>query len=221
MIDFDSIKIVNRLRYNNNKKGELFGRYISTESGISPISLPGDLGGEYVATGLEHTEFSAPSYAPSIHAKMTEKRFLKLETAIHEFSAAKKYGPDDAKIGIISWGSTFGAVLEAIDIAKDQGYIIQALYPRTVFPFPSQWINDFLKDKEILLIVERNYSAQFANTIVYRCTCMNKDLKIYNFKKYDGDLLTSKEIFNKIEEIIKSQALKYISKKYGIEISHC
>lgn len=220
-IDFDSIKIVERLRYKykEESKEDLFNRYLSTNTGISPVSIPGDFGGEYVATGLEHTEYSAPSNAPKIHAQMTEKRFKKLETAVNDFSVAKKYGSDGAKIGIISWGSTSGAVLEAIDMASEHGYMVQALYPRTVYPFPNNWINDFLVNKEILLIVERNYSAQFANTIVYRCTCMNKDLKIYNFMKYDGELFTSQEVFDKIDEIVKSQALKFINGKYGITIA--
>ena len=219
MINFDELEIIDREKYSKIKGGEPFSRYNLTTTGISPVSLPGDEGGAYIATGLEHTETSTPSYSPAVHAKMTEKRFKKLDTAVHDFRVAKKYGPDDAKIGIISWGSTSGSVLEAIDMAKDHGYVIQALYPRTVYPFPNDWINDFLKNKEILIIIERNYSAQFANTIVYRCTCMNKDLKIYNYMKYDGEMLTSQDIFNKVDEVIKSQALKYLSNKYGISLN--
>lgn len=211
MIDLDSITRIDRLKYNrlDNACSDKYSRYMNTLSGISPMSSPGDKGGAYIATGLEHTEQNAPSYAPDIHAKMTEKRFRKLETAIHEFSAAKRYGEDNARIGIISWGSTSGAVLETIDMAKERGYNIQALYPRTVFPFPNEWINNFIKDKDILLIIEGNYSAQFANTIVYRCTCMNEHIKIYNFLKYNGEPFSSTEIMNKIEEIIKEQYMKY------------
>ena len=149
---------------------------------------------------------------------MTEKRFKKLETATHDFRAAKKYGPDDAKIGIIGWGSTSAPVLEAIDMAAENGYSIQALYPRTVYPFPNKWINDFIEDKEILIILERNYSAQFANTIVYRCTCMNKDLKIYNFQKYNGEPFTSREIYNKIELVIRGQSLKFTVHQHGTSL---
>ena len=194
-IDFDNLEIVDRLKYSHSENKQ-FCRYSLTNNGISPVSIPGEHGGEYVATGLEHTEVCSPSLSPAIHEKMTQKRFKKLSTAVNDFKIAKKYGPDEAKIGIIGWGSTSGAVLEAIDMAKEEGYIIQALYPRTVYPFPNKWINIFLENKEILLIVERNYSAQFANTIVYRCTCMNKDLKIYNLMKYNGEIFTSREIFN-------------------------
>jgi len=218
MIDLDSIEIIDRLKPGNIQAGEKFSRYSLTYSGISPVTSPGDKGGAYIATGLEHNESSIPSSSAEIHARMTEKRFRKLDTAIQQFTPAKKYGPDDAKIGIISWGSTSGPVLEAIDMALDCGYSVQALYPRTVYPFPNNWINDFIDDKEILIIIERNYSAQFANTIVYRCTCLKKDLKIYNFMKYNGEPFTTKEIFDKLEETIKGQYLKFTTHTHGITL---
>lgn len=218
MIDLDNIDIVNRLKPSKLETEKPFSRYSLTYTGVSPMTSPGDPGGEYIATGLEHNENSVPSSSAEIHSAMTAKRFKKLDTAIQEFIPAKKYGSSDARIGIISWGSTSGPVLEAIDMAKEHGYSVQALYPRTVYPFPNKWINDFLVNKEILLIVERNYSAQFANTIVYRCTCMNKDLKIHNFLKYNGEPYTSKEIFDKIDQIIKGQYLRFTTHQHGISV---
>lgn len=210
MFNLEEIEIIDRLKQETlNSESESFFRYKKTCTGISPMTSPGEKGGTYIATGLEHTENSAPSSKPEVHAAMTEKRFKKLETAQTEFLSARKYGSDDAKFGIISWGSTSGPVLEAIDMADKQGYKIQALYPRIIYPFPTKWINDFLENKDILLIVERNYSGQFANTIVHRCTCMNKNIQIHNLMKYDGEPLTIKEITDKIDGIIKSQYLKF------------
>ena len=218
MINIDEIEVINRLKPEKTHKNIPYSRYAITDSGISPMTTPGEEGGTYIATGLEHSENSAPSSKPEVHAAMTEKRFKKLDTAIHDFLAAKKYGDDDARFGIISWGSTSGAVLEAIDQADKLGYKIQALYPRTVYPFPSEWINDFLRNKDIVLIVERNYSAQFANTIVYRCTCLNKNLQIHNLMKYNGEPFTTNEILSKIEQIIKGQYLKFTTHQPGLKI---
>lgn len=219
MINLEEIEIVNRLKPDdiliNSKQ---YSRYKITHSGISPMPSPGDEKTNYIATGLEHSENSLPSSKPEIHALMTEKRFKKLDTAVHDFLAAKKYGDDNARFGIISWGSTSGAVLEAIDQADKLGYKIQALYPRTVYPFPSDWINDFLRNKDILLIVERNYTAQFANTIVYRCTCLNKNLQIYNLMKYNGEPFTTNEILAKIDHIIKGQYLRFTTHQPGLKI---
>ena len=216
MFDVNDIKVVNRLKPEDFKdNSNVFSRYTKTYTGISPMTTPGEKGGAYIATGLEHTENSSPSSKPQIHAAMTEKRFKKLETAQTEFDFAQKYGDDDARFGIISWGSTSGPVLEAIDMADKQGYKIQALYPRIIYPFPTKWINDFLFNKDILLIVERNYCGQFANTIVYRCTCMNKNLQIHNLMKYNGEPFKTKEIYDKIDQIIKGQYLKFTTHQQG------
>ncbi len=208
LIDIDNLKIVNRTKP-SLKEGDVYKRYEDTASGISPITNPGDLYGEHVVTGLEHTEENAPTPSPAVHRQMTEKRFRKLETAAGEFSKAKTYGVEGASIGIISWGSTSGAVFEAIDMAKERGIEVQALYPRTLYPLPTDWIKDFVKDKEVIIVVEANYNAQFKSTIVERCTHINKGTEVLEFLKYDGTPFTPEEI---IEEIIKVDKLQCAKK---------
>ncbi len=208
LIDIDNLKIVNRTKP-SLKEGDVYKRYEDTASGISPITNPGDLYGEHVVTGLEHTEENAPTPSPAVHRQMTEKRFRKLETAAGEFSKAKTYGVEGASIGIISWGSTSGAVFEAIDMAKERGIEVQALYPRTLYPLPTDWIKDFVKDKEVIIVVEANYNAQFKSTIVERCTHINKGTEVLEFLKYDGTPFTPEEI---IEEIIKVDKLQRAKK---------
>lgn len=200
LIDFDSLKIENRLKPVLNQDS-VYNRYENTTDGISPVSAPGDLFGQYVATGLEHTESNAPTPAPSVHQTMTEKRFKKLETAAGQFSKAKTYGDDDSSIGIISWGSTSGAVFEAIDRAKNEGIKVQALYPRTLYPFPTDWIKDFIKNKETVIVIEANYNAQFKSTIVERCTHINKSAEIFEYLKYDGTPFTPSEIYDEILKV--------------------
>ena len=60
---------------------EHYVRYKITESGVSPISHPGMKGGNYLASGIEHTESGAPTATGSVHAKMNEKRLRKLNAA--------------------------------------------------------------------------------------------------------------------------------------------
>lgn len=207
LIDIDNIKIVNRQKP-NLKEGDVYNRYEDTPSGISPITSAGDLYGEHVITGLEHTEANAPTPAADVHKKMTEKRFRKLETAAGQFSKAKTYGDDDASIGIISWGSTSGAVFEAIDKANEHGIKVQALYPRTLYPLPTDWIKGFIKNKEVVIVIEANYNAQFKSTIVERCTNINRGTEVIEFLKYDGTPFNPEEIFNEIQKVAKLQTDK-------------
>lgn len=207
LIDFDNLKIVNRQKPVLNENSE-YKRYEDTPSGISPITSPGDLYGEHVITGLEHTQENAPTPEPEIHRQMTEKRFRKLETAAGQFSKAKTYGDENASIGIISWGSTSGPVFEAIDEADKLGIKVQALYPRTLYPLPTDWIKGFVKNKDIVIVVEVNYNAQFKSTIVERCTHINKGTEILEFLKYDGTPFTPEEILEEIKRVDKLQKEK-------------
>ena len=207
LIDFDKLKIINREKP-ELKENSVYNRYENTKTGISPITSVGDKFGEHVITGLEHTEENAPTPAPDVHKMMTEKRFRKLETATTQFSKAKTYGSEDASIGIISWGSTSGPVFEAIDKAAEKGIKIQALYPRTLYPFPTDWIKGFIKNKDVVIVVEANYNAQFKSTIVERCTHINRGTEVLEFLKYDGTPFKSEEILEEIEKVAKLQQEK-------------
>lgn len=207
LIDFENLKIINREKP-ELKEESIYNRYENTKTGISPITSVGDKYGEHVITGLEHTEANAPTPAPEVHKMMTEKRFRKLETATTQFSKAKTYGSEDASIGIISWGSTSGPVFEAIDKAENKGIKVQALYPRTLYPFPTEWIKDFIKNKDIVIVVEANYNAQFKSTIVERCTHINRGTEVLEFLKYDGTPFKSEEILDEIEKVAKLQQEK-------------
>lgn len=206
MIDFDSLIIKNREKYIPD--GTEYLRYKDTENGISPISTPGEEGGAYVATGLEHREDCSPTPDSPNHKKMLEKRFRKLETATTRFSKAKSFGDKDAKVGIISWGSTCGAVIEAINLCHEKGLKVEALYPRTLYPFPTSWIEDFARNKEIIIVIEANYTAQFKSTIVERCENFNKNLTITEYLRYDGIPFTADEIAEYTEKVIKADEQK-------------
>ncbi len=209
LIDVENIKITEREKFIPDCNQSEYLRYKDTKTGISPISAPGVEGGAYVATGLEHKEDCTPTPAPEIHKKMTEKRFRKLETATHQFAKAKKFGNPNADIGVISWGSTCGAVLEAIALAEEKGYEVEALYPRTLYPMPTEWIKDFILNKEVIIVIEANYNAQFKSTIVEKCINLNKGIDVIEYLKYDGTPFSSEEIFEEIDKAVKAQSLKH------------
>lgn len=207
LIDLEKVKLCQREKFKDNNNEEYI-RYKDTQTGISPISAPSDKGGAYVATGLEHKEDCSPTTDPNTHKQMTEKRFRKLETATHKFSKAKKFGNPNSNIGLISWGSTCGAVLEAIEMASENGYEVEALYPRTLYPFPTEWIKDFIQNKEVIIVIEANYNAQFKSTIVERCVNLNKGIDVIEYLKYDGTPFSSDEIFEEISRVVKTQSMK-------------
>ena len=88
---------------------EDYKRFKYTESGVSPITYPGIKGGQYLGSGIEHGENGWPKQDVKTHQDMTEKRWKKFDHIKHEFRFERFYGPEDAKLGIIAWGSTNGS----------------------------------------------------------------------------------------------------------------
>ncbi len=178
---------------------EAFARYAVTDSGISPTSIPGAGAVAYVATGLEHDELGHPDYEPEDHTLMLQKRFRKLETAALELSQPERYGAEDATIGLIGWGSTEGAIQEAVDRALTLGYKVASLHLRVLSPLPDASLKAFAASVQKLVVPECNYSGQLANLLGAKY-----GLQPIRVNKFGGIPFTSGEIVKVIEEVSQS-----------------
>jgi len=173
-----------------------YSRYAYTASGISPTSTPGADAIPYIATGLEHDEQGHPDYEPEDHIAMMEKRFRKLDTAAEELPTPERYGDEEATIGIIGWGSTEGAIQEAIDRARAKGYKVASLHPKILSPLPDRTIRDFIHSVQKVIVPECNYSGQLANLLGAKY-----GLQAIRVNKFGGIPFTAGEILRAIEEV--------------------
>ena len=82
-----------------------YSRFKLTESGISPISHPGMLGGNYLAAGIEHNELGRPTASGELHSRMNEKRFHKFAPLQNRNNLFIVEGDADAQIGLVSWAA--------------------------------------------------------------------------------------------------------------------
>ena len=143
-------------------------RYRVTESGVSPMSLPGMPGGQYTAEGLEHLPSGAPSYEPANHEEMMHKRFRKLRTALaatKEEDMAISCGDAQPEIAVLCWGSTAGAVWEAVEQAQQEGISTGGLAVQLLSPLPDGVIQDFVAAAHTVLVPEMNFTGQFAHLL--------------------------------------------------------
>jgi 2-oxoglutarate ferredoxin oxidoreductase subunit alpha len=205
--DLSKHEIVNRLGINGHANGEAadgaglgiesgYKRYALTESGISPMAVPGQDGGQYVATGLEHNESGRPRSDPNNHRQMTEKRFGKLELARKAAPPAHYYGDQDSDVGILCWGSSWGTVVEAIDAAAAKGMKVAAMAPRMVWPLPDDQILPFIESKRVVLVPEMNYSGQLAQLLRARYL---RD--VVSVTDYSGGVFTVSRLVQEIEGV--------------------
>ncbi len=159
--DFSKIPIVNRLLPNERDLKDGYTRFKATENGVSPMALPGMEGGCYAATGLEHSEKGSPNFTPKMHVQMSDKRAKKIEFASKEKGFTARYGAKKAKIGIIGWGSTQGAIREGVEMAAKEGISVAHLQVKMVYPLPEADIKEFLASVDQVIVAELNYSGQY------------------------------------------------------------
>ncbi|HUT55372.1 MAG TPA: 2-oxoacid:acceptor oxidoreductase subunit alpha [bacterium] len=142
-----------------------YRRQLVTDDGVSPRTIPGTVGGEFVVSGLEQDEEGTPAYDAKTHTMMTEKRHRKMRTALeNDVPRPERFGCNGkASLGVLSWGSTMGAVVEAVERACEKGHKVAALKQVVLNPLHVEDLKAFCADCETLLVPELNYGGQFAN----------------------------------------------------------
>ena len=141
-----------------------YKRYRITDDGVSPMSTPGQAGGMYQTNGLEHDEQGRPNSMHIVHERMNEKRFRKLDAIAKKYSKLfTRFGPQNAEIGILCWGSSTGPVREAIEQLNAQGLRVAAFVPKLLMPLPVAELEKFIAACDELLVLELSYSKQFYN----------------------------------------------------------
>jgi 2-oxoglutarate/2-oxoacid ferredoxin oxidoreductase subunit alpha len=142
-------------------------RYRNTASGISPRAVPGVPGHIHVAATDEHDEdgtLISDEYTNPIKRRiMVEKRGRKMETVLADIAPPKLFGPAKAEITLLGWGSTDGVIQEAVEmLASEEGIVANHLNVKWIVPFHAEEIMKILSASKRVVIVENNFSGQFA-----------------------------------------------------------
>jgi 2-oxoglutarate ferredoxin oxidoreductase subunit alpha len=136
-----------------------YKRYRNTESGVSPMAVPGTPGVVYTADGLEHTEAGIPSSQSRDHGTQLDKRERKLLQYDYGRWWADVEGDGDA--AVMTFGSTTAAVREAVLRAAGQGVKVRLIAMRLLAPAQPGRLAEALDGVTRVLVVEQNHSAQF------------------------------------------------------------
>jgi 2-oxoglutarate ferredoxin oxidoreductase subunit alpha len=177
---------------------EEFKRYEFTETGISPRTIPSQRRGIFTATGNEHDETGYLSEDKTFRTKMMDKRFRKFEQAEKEIPEPKLFGPKDAEVTIIAWGSTKGPVKEAMRLLGRDGVKANFLQILYISPFPTKTVSKIIETSKRTVIVENNKTAQLASLIKEKT---GKEIE-HKILKYDGRQFFPTEIYQRVKEVL-------------------
>lgn len=104
----------------------------------------------------------------------------------------------DGKNVVVSWGSTKGAILEALEKLSEEGNKMKFVQIRLLHPFPTETVKKFLKDAKLVIDVEMNYTSQLGS-LVQQNTGREVDYKIV---KYNGRPISTTELYIALKAIL-------------------
>lgn len=184
-----------------------YRRFAFTENGISPRAVPGHPAGVYAISTDEHDEWGHISEDQENRTRMMEKRMRKLETALAcgDMRGPELYGPAQADLTLITWGSTYGAAREAVDLlnghsAPGPGHpeagVANLLTFTDIWPFPVEPASQALAAVRRGVVVEQNYTGQLARFLRMMAGYQPQA----SIRKYDGRPLAPEDILEALRE---------------------
>lgn len=175
-----------------------YQRFALQADGVSPRVLPGN-GTFFITNSDEHNPAGFSSEDAGDRRAQMEKRMAKLENCGRdEMPVPEVFGPKDAEVTVVSWGSNKGAILEALK--KVTG--VNFLYLTWMSPFPADAVKELLNKSRHVIDIECNYSGQLASLIKEKTGLEISDKLL----KYDGRPFFVEEIVEKLNSVyLKSQ----------------
>ncbi len=180
-----------------------YKRYEFTTLGISPRSIPGTQGGIFHTTGDEHDELGHITENSENRIKMMQKRMRKLVLADELIPNEKKanfFGPAQADITLVGWGSTKGAILDGMQDLEADAIRCNFLQIRLMSPFPTDLVTKYLASARRKVLIENNYSGQLGG-LIREHTGIAMDYKVL---KYNGRPFSQNEVYEGVKEAIKN-----------------
>jgi 2-oxoglutarate ferredoxin oxidoreductase subunit alpha len=172
-------------------------RYRDTPSGISPRAIPGHPKAVQQACSDEHDEYGHfEDENQANRLKMAGKRWRKFQHIVEDLHEPTLYGPEGAAVTLMGWGSTYGAMREAVDMLNARGTRANLLHFVDIWPFPEAKAAPLIEAARELVAVEGNQSGQFAH-LVRAMTGRRADRMIL---RWDGRPISAEYIIEKLEE---------------------
>ena len=135
------------------------------QTGLSRRFIPGSPGGMHTLTGLAHDEGSKVAYTSDINQRSSNMRSRKLAVFQSTLQPPKVNGPEEGDLLVVGWGSTKGAIEEALEQAQAEGLKVSNLHLTFLSPLEPGLREIFSKFKKVTT-VEINYSDEVGDPYI-------------------------------------------------------
>ncbi len=127
------------------------------KTGLSRRFIPGQENGMHTVTGLAHDENSKVAYAAEINQRACAMRSRKLAVLQQALQKPEVHGDEEGDLLVVGWGSTLGAIEEAVDRARKEGLEVSSLHLRFLSPL-EPGLEEIFGRFDRVMTVEMNYS---------------------------------------------------------------
>ena len=134
-------------------------------SGLFRRFIPGQPGGMHTLTGLAHDRDSHVAYDPEINEEGIRHRSLKLAALQKTLRCPAVFGDPEGELLAVGWGSTKGAIEEAVARLRAEGRKVSALHLEFIQPMPPG-IGEILRRFEKVMTIESNWSDRPGDAII-------------------------------------------------------
>jgi len=205
-IEIDRGKLLEKIESPN------YLRFAHTTDGISPRSKIGLENGIFWNTGDESDMQGHISEDPVNRVEMMDKRLQRFTQILENIPKDEQIlSHSTGEICVISWGSTKGPIIDAIEMLKNEGIDIGFVQIKLLHPFPKETLETLLKDCKTLINIEANQTAQLGS-LIRQNLLREPD---YYVLKYTGRAMTCDEIYNSLKKIVTNKAEKMEVLTYG------
>ena len=125
-------------------------------TGLARRFVPGQPRGMHALTGLAHDRASHVAYDPQINEEAIHFRSLKLAALQKTLKAPPIHGEPQGELLVIGWGSTKGAIEEAVDGLRAEGREVSSMHLRFLQPL-APGIGEAMRRFKRVLTVEGNW----------------------------------------------------------------
>ncbi|MBW1875817.1 MAG: 2-oxoacid:acceptor oxidoreductase subunit alpha, partial [Deltaproteobacteria bacterium] len=134
-------------------------------TGLSQRLIPGQPGGMGVTTSLNHDVHGKACYDSESNQRghtMRSRKLAALQRSLHPPSV---HGEPEGDLLLVGWGSTRGAIEEAVDMARDEGLAVSSLNIQFLSPLPPG-LHDIFSGFRQIITVELNYSDDWEDPLI-------------------------------------------------------
>lgn len=127
------------------------------DTGLARRIIPGQPGGMHTVTGLAHDRDSHVAYDPDINEEGLRARSLKLAALQKTLKPPTVFGDDSGELLLIGWGSTRGAIEEAVERMRATGCSVSSVHLKFLQPM-APGIDEIMRRFDKVLTIESNWS---------------------------------------------------------------